>query len=942
MFLKRMEIKGFKSFAYPTTIEFNDGLIVVVGPNGSGKSNINDAFKWVLGEASKKTLRASSASDMIFSGSDIEQPADLAEVTLIFNNESKILDVNFNEVAITRRSFRDDKASEYYINKTLVRRKDVRDLFLGTGLGNTDLSIISQGSVTKIADSKPRELRSLLNEAAGISRYQIQKEEAVRKLDKTEQSLGIFSVKLKEMDRQIGPLKKKKDMAEKYFSIKKELEKIELPIIKEDLIKNVSLKDKLNNDIENSTNKKTFCEETLSKTEKKIKEHQQKIISLEEELYSLQTKQNELNTREAIIEDDEILLKNSIERAVKGLKDINLITQETTKKQEEFSSKVKRAKDEELDLISKRENLSQKINKIQYEIHRLSNVRGSEMHGGTLAIIKNKGIFNEVYGVVRDLITFDKKFENAINNSIGSKLNNIVVSNEETIKEALSFLKTNKAGKATFIPAEKVKPRIIPPDYEMAIKKLDGYLGTISSILKIDNKFKNVTKSIGGHILVFEEINTALSAAKLLGYRYEIVTLDGDQIFTGFTVRGGSSVKGGKLSEYKNILVNLESEHKKVKELLYAKQEEIQSIRDSLSFAQTELVRSQDRIAYLESNLQKLLGQHETVTGKTFDLETFKKTSSFISSDLSIEQINNRIKNIQLEKKTLQKEIILNQEQEQELRKDWKESIDIHTSSTLSLNKIILSISNDLEILNKDYKMTYENLVNKEVPKLEISFEKASQMRENFRIEISKLGFIDFDSVDSYEELFSTYESLKLNVNDLTESKEKLLSTIDVMNDQMKNQFKETFEKVNVKFQKVFETLFKGGEAKMIFTEPEDILETGVEIEAKMAGKTVKSITLYSGGEKSLISLSLIFAINEVRNLPILMLDEVEAALDESNVDRFARFAKELNKSTQIVITSHRPGTMEQADILYGVTMQKKGITSIVSVKLSDAIEMVD
>ena len=942
MFLKRMEIKGFKSFAYPTTIEFDEGLIVVVGPNGSGKSNINDAFKWVLGEASKKTLRASTASDMIFSGSDTEQPSDFAEVTLIFDNEKRILDVDYNEVAITRRTYRDEKLSEYFINKTLVRRKDVKDLFLGTGLGNTDLSIISQGSVTKIADSKPKDLRVLLNEAAGISRYQIQKDEAVRKLDKTTQSLDIFSVKLKEMERQIGPLKKKKEMAEKYFSIKDELKKIELPIIKKELVKNIEIKEELNNNIEKYSKRKIFCEETLSNIEKKVKEHQEKIIKLEDELYSLQTKQNELNTKDVTIEDDETLLISSIERSIKGLKDISSIEKEASEKQEELNLSIRKLKSEENELISKKENISQKINRIQYEIQKVSSLGFRGMDKGTSAIIENKKIFNEVYGVVGDLIKFDKKYETAIRNSIGGKLNNVVVSNEEVIKEALSFLKTNKAGKATFIPAEKVKPRIIPHDYEMAIKNLDGYLGTIASIIKIDQKFKNVAKSIGGHILVFEEINSALKAAKLLGYRYEIVTIDGDQIFAGFTVRGGSSVKGGQLEQLKDSLLNFENQFKNSKELLYSKQEEIQSIRDSLSFSQTELIRSQDRISYLESNLQKLLDRHKEVTGKDFDLKTFEETSGFISSDLSIEQINNRIRNIQVEKKAIQQEIIVKQEQEQDLRKDWKESINIHTDSTLGLNKIIVLISNDLEILNKDYKMTYNNLLTTEIPDLEINIEKASQMRENFRLEISKLGFIDFDSTNSYEELFETYETLKKNVNDLSESKQKLLSTIDVMNDQMKNQFEETFIKVNDKFQKVFSTLFRGGEAKIIFTEPDDILETGVEIEAKMEGKNVKSLSLYSGGEKSLISLSLIFAINEVRNLPILMLDEVEAALDESNVDRFARFAKKLNDKTQIVITSHRPGTMEQADILYGVTMQMKGITSIVSVKLADAIKMVD
>ncbi len=257
----------------------------------------------------------------------------------------------------------------------------------------------------------------------------------------------------------------------------------------------------------------------------------------------------------------------------------------------------------------------------------------------------------------------------------------------------------------------------------------------------------------------------------------------------------------------------------------------------------------------------------------------------------------------------------------------------MNTEATIGLNNVVTAIQKDIEILNKDYKMTFENLQMKPVQELEVSVEKAAELRIKFRQEISKLGFVDFDAIDSYEELFETYEELKENVTDLKESRDKLLSTIDTMDTQMVTQFKDIFGKVNERFQSVFSTLFRGGKATMHFTEPDNILETGVTIEAQLPGKTIKSLSLYSGGEKSLISLSLIFAINEVRKLPILMLDEVEAALDEANVDRFARFAKKLNDVTQIVITSHRPGTMEQADVLYGVTMQVKGITNIVSVK---------
>lgn len=940
MFLRRMEIKGFKSFAHPTVIEFTDGLTVIVGPNGSGKSNINDAFKWVLGEASKKTLRASTASDMIFAGSDSEKEADFAEVTLIFNNEDRVLEINYNEVAITRRTFRDDKQNEYYINKDLVRRRDVKDLFLGTGLGNTDLSIISQGSVTKITDSKPKELRELLNEAAGVSKYELQKNESVRKLEKVSQSLEIFQTKLRELEKQVGPLKKKKEIAEKYLAIKEELGKIELPIMKEELTQNIENRKTLNSNIAESADKKNLAEESLKNIEIKTRELQEKVISLDNELYSLQTKQNELNSKSIISESDEKGLEEAIKNSVKGIKDNKGITIENVTKEETLNNRLKETRTIEFDLISKRDRLYQGINNAEYEIQKISKSKLGALSRGSQSIMDNKDIFNEVYGTVGQLVTFNKKFEVAVQNSIGNKLNNIVVSDEETIKEAISFLKSNKSGRATFVPVKKVKPRIIPEEYYNAIKTLDGFIGTMSSILKAKPIYKNVLGSIGGHILVFEDIETGLEAAKVLGYKYEIVTIEGDQIFTGFTVRGGTIAKGGRTTELKRILKTLQEQYQQIKQQLNNNNENIQSIRDSLSFIQIELVRSQDRTAYLESDLKKLLDQFKKTTGSVFDMNLFQNSEEYISSDLSLEQINSRIKSIQIEKQRFSKEVMEKQEEEQELRMVWEKAISLNTDSTISLNSVVSLISKDLEILNKDYKMTYENLMSKKIHELAIPIEEAGKIREKLRGEISKLGFVDFDAVNNYEELFDSYEELKHNVGDLRESKDKLLSTIETMDKEMISQFSETFEKVNIEFQKTFQTLFRGGQAQMEYTEPDDILNTGVEILAKLPGKIVKSLSLYSGGEKSLVSLSLIFAINAVKELPILMLDEVEASLDESNVERFAKFAKKLNNTTQVVITSHRPGTMEQADILYGVTMQAKGITNILSVKLTEAIEM--
>lgn len=938
MFLKRMEVKGFKSFAFPTKIDFTDGLTVVVGPNGSGKSNINDAFKWVLGEASKKNLRASTSSDMIFAGSDTEKPAEFAEVKLIFNNENRILNIDFNEVEIVRKSFRQDKQNEYYINNELVRRRDIKNLFLGTGLGNTDLSIISQGSVTKVAESKPNELRELLNEAAGISRYQSQKNDAIRKLEKVEQSLDVFLVKLKELEKQIGPLKKKRDIAEKYLAIKEELAQIELPIMKNDLSRNAKLRDEHFSKKENSLAEKIILEENLFKIKKKLKSLQEKIISLDHDLYVLLSKQTELQQQSIITETGKEGLEEAIKESMKSLKEVKFIENDAKEKQDKLNKELKNVQRDKLELVTQKDKIYQNINKAEYELQKSSKSRTGALPRGTQSIIDNKGVFNEVYGTINDLIKFDKKYEAAIINSIGGKLNNIIVSDEKTVKEAINFLKTNNYGTATFVPAKKVEPREILKKYENIILKLEGYKGTLSSLIRTDSKFKNVVKSIAGRILVFSNIDLALDAAKLLGYAYEMVTLDGDQIFRGFTVKGGSNIKGNKVVELGKILDTLKKQHIVVKDKLYDIDEKIQQIRDSLSFSQTELARSEDRTTYIETNLKKLMDQYEKTIGKPYDLKSFEKSKEYISSSLSLETINSKIKSLQLEKQNIQRDVISKQDEETELSEKWKKAIETNTESTLALDKIVNEISRDLEILNKDYKMTLENLMKKDIPELTLPIDKAAIKREKFRNEISKLGYIDFDSITQYEEVFESYEELRLNVKELKDSKEKLLSTIELMDNQMIKQFSTIFERVNEKFQTVFSTLFRGGTAKISYTNPENILETGVVIDAKMPGKTIKSISLYSGGEKSLISLSLIFAINEVRNLPILMLDEVEAALDEANVDRFARFAKKLNETTQIIITSHRPGTMEQADILYGVTMQVKGITNIVSVRLSDAI----
>ena len=340
--------------------------------------------------------------------------------------------------------------------------------------------------------------------------------------------------------------------------------------------------------------------------------------------------------------------------------------------------------------------------------------------------------------------------------------------------------------------------------------------------------------------------------------------------------------------------------------------------------------------------IQNLMKNYELTSGKKLDISNFEKGSKSVSTELNIEQINNKIRIIQLEKQENTRTIFSLREHEEVVRKGWYKVVEAITENKIKFSKTLDKISFNLSILNKDYKMTYETLSSQSIPPLPISEEKAKVLREDYRKEISELGFVNLDAIEKYKVVSKDYWELKTNTNDLEDTKNKLLSSIKGMDLKMIDQFSTTFEMVNKKFNDVFKVLFRGGTAKIVYDDPENILDSGVSIIAQSPGKIVKNLELFSGGEKSLIALSLIFAINEVKNLPILMLDEVEAALDESNVERFAKFSKELNSKTQIIITSHRPGTMEMADIIYGVTMQQKGITKIVSIKLEEAINLAD
>ncbi|BDV03165.1 AAA family ATPase [Candidatus Hepatoplasma crinochetorum] len=943
MFLKKIELKGFKSFAFPTVIEFKKGLTVIVGPNGSGKSNINDALKWVLGESSKKTLRAKQTDDMIFSGSHTKEAASFAEVNLFFDNSNKLLEHEEDEIIITRKLYRNKNENQYFINREKVRRKDVKNLFLDTGLGNTDLSIISQGSVAKIAEARPQDLRLLLEEASGVSKYQIHKKEAVLKLEKVATNLEIFEVKLNGLKKQIAPLKKASEQAKNYLKIKEELTKIELPLIKNLLLDGYNKQEELKNLEEKSKQEKILIEKILNKLAKDLKEDQVTLLDLDQEITKLHTIQNDLQNnlnKKISFNGDKKEFSNKIKYSLYGINDLKDIIKQTENEEEDLNKKISSLKTKMFELRSETENYIAKLNQVNFQLDNLKNA-DKNYNQAVKSILDNKLIFNLVYGTVKDLIKVDSQYELALETAIGSKFKNIVVNNEKTIKETVAFLKKNKLGIATFIPAENVKEKFIIDELKSVIVKISGFNSILSDVIKADSKFKKVVSSLAGNIVIFNDLDSALLAAKFIQYRLSIVTLEGDIIYPGFTVKGGFSnknIKKFELERYQLAQEKLAKVINKNEIMIDNLENNILDFNAKRDIVQKGNIRNAERLHFLEKDLQQLLESYHTIFKEEFDLEKLEIKKD-LKNPLSLEKINNQIRNLNQKKHQLSLKIIDSQDNQQLQNKKWQDLLQKIQYSEINLDKIERLISENTDILNKDYQLTYQNLLEKDFKKLKEPIDEIIIKQQEYRKELRAIGYIDQEAIKRYQELTAEYQKLDHEIKELTEAKEKLTSTIDIMDQEMIKRIKNTYLKINDRFDAIFKTLFRGGHAKIEFIEPDNLLESGLEIRASAPGKSVKNLSLYSGGEKSLIAISLIFAINEIRNLPLLLLDEVEAALDEANVERFANFAKILNNQTQLIIVSHRPGTMEKADILYGVTMQEKGVTSIFNVSLDKVKE---
>lgn len=1184
MLLKSLELQGFKTFPDKTKLTFNTGITSVVGPNGSGKSNISDAIRWVLGEQSPKSLRCSRMEDVVFNGTTSRKQQGFAEVTLTIDNSDRMLRFDGDQVSVTRRYYRSGE-SEYLINKTQVRLKDINELFMDTGLGRDGYSMIGQGKIDSIVSSKSEDRREIFEEAAGISRYRYRKTEAERKLAHTEDNLVRLRDIVTELEARVGPLKNQAKKAQAFLEYSEEKRGLEIALWLDTLNKSAGV-------IKDHEDKIIISENQVADADKVIAEIGEKTDSLYFESGQLTAKLSELRAliseceaqiaekrSEVSVSENNILHNNeNINRikvdleqieifAVDILKDIedknNLIADLNAaifNKQKEYDEiadtlnninvdasrssdvlqeitatiaslsarqadarvtlmtsvssiaelesrinalsenkeryatetdslremcdkyvtdvEVQRKtvtqltnsiKGLELKLSSRADNLNslkEKADKLTLDSMEKSrrakvlrdleqNMDGFSHSVKTVISASKAGELKGIRGPVSRIVTVPSEYAVAIETALGFAMQNIVTATEEDAKRSIAFLKQKNAGRATFLPVTNIKGRKLE---EKGIDDCYGFIGIASDLCSAEKEYENILLSLLGRIVIFEDLNSATTAAKKYGYKFKAVTLDGQVVNAGGSLTGGSFAKNSGLLSRSSEIAKIEDEAK----ALMKKAEEAKNdynnalsensaveaallgYRADLSRASQELVRIETESRACENELQTALGNLSDINNEiencknridklTSDKQTAETIIESFTKEISEqeekaqeisgsrtslkekrEELSLKLQELRLDIVTTQKDIEnieseiesakavgLNQNDRkadllaqisaiEKSTEEIKESINrtqeeieaLDTQISQSKTQIEESGNRKDEIekeniklrqLEKD-KMSERELASSELARLqerktnlqnqhdsiisklweeyeltrleaeahaavieEISV--AQKRLSELKQKIKSLGSVNVAAIEEYKEVSERYEFMSSQVADVEKSKKEILSLIGELTKKMKDSFVESFALINKNFGSTFTELFGGGTAKLQLVDPEDILNTGIDITVHPPGKIVTHLELLSGGEKALVAIALYFAIMKVRPALFCVMDEIEAALDEVNVDRFAKYMRNLTDQTQFITITHRRGTMEESDVLYGVTMQEEGISKLLELKATEVAE---
>lgn len=1179
MYLKNIEVQGFKSFAQKINFEFHNGITGIVGPNGSGKSNVGDAVRWVLGEQSAKQLRGGNMQDVIFSGTENRKPLSFASVAITLDNKDHQLAIDYEEVTVTRRLYRSGE-SEYLINGSNCRLKDINELFYDTGIGKEGYSIIGQGQIDKILSGKPEERRELFDEAAGIVKFKRRKHTALKKLEEEKQNLVRVTDILSELTRQLGPLEKQSETARVYLSKKEELKVLDVNMFLVDMEymsgqlrqleekQSVSqgelseaqeqfektkqeyerlergieeLEEKINAARERSQEnvlRKQQLESQIALLQEQIRagkqsdEHYKSRIQVveedlkkrEEELEAYTDEQAELQVQLRLLRSRQKKAEIHLDQVVSAMEDCNksledgkseiieiLNSRATTKgkaqrfdammeqvniKKAELSQRALHLKSEEAELeearqkaresyesvtkvISdmnsqtskldgqvsvlqetiKKQNEQMDIGQTAYhrEASRLESLKNiTERYDGygnsIRRVMEQRSRVPGILGVVADLIQVNKEYEVAVETALGGSIQNIVTDNEQTAKELIQFLKRNRYGRATFLPLNNIKNR--SPFQQRAALQEPGVIGLASSLVKVKPEHTDLAEYLLGKTLVVDHIDNAIAIGKKYRHSLRMVTIEGESLNPGGSMTGGAFKNNSNLLGRRREIEELESSVKQLKKevdemqasidenrrkrnvlrdtisemheklqsqyilqntskmnlvQLEEKKKEILAGYEQIQRENAEIVKQIQEISESHQEIQKELEAskqdekelEEFIDTRQQELEEYKKEetkSSHLLEEIRMENAalvqkeafqKENIQRILQEMEHLgteQKEIAENLHQSQE-EMQRKENHILEIQATIQAareaaaedaaaleqyqkDKEQMSTSHKTFFAQRDELSQKMNLLDKECYRLGSQIEKLEESKEQqisymwdeyqitpnsalsmkkeemtersvmkkqisaLKEEIRKLGDVNVNAIEDYKELLKRHTFLSSQHEDLVKAEATLMDIIEELDAGMRKQFSEKFSEIQREFDKAFKELFGGGKGTLLLTEDEDILEAGIKIISQPPGKKLQNMMQLSGGEKALTAIALLFAIQNLKPSPFCLLDEIEAALDDSNVTRFADYLQKLTKNTQFIIITHRRGTMRAADRLYGITMQEKGVSTLVSVDL--------
>lgn len=979
MKLKSIRALGFKSFADKMEMEFKTPITAIVGPNGSGKSNIVDAIRWVLGEQSVKSLRGGGTmSDVIFAGSETRAPFKRAEVSLTFDNTSMFLNTSLTEVEVKRVLYYTGE-NEYFINNTKVRLKDITNLFLDSGLGMDSFNIISQGNIETIVNAKPVERRYILESAAGVLKYRTRKNESLRKLEKTRDNLEKVELVIEELKTQVTPLKEQSEVAKKYLEYKSDLENKEIALTTYDITNlnkryeeidkiKASLNEKKEQSELKNTKEITLVEQlktSMIHVEDDINKYSNDLILVNEELAKLNGEKMMLQERQSYevshekvnseylkLQEEKLnvlkrkeTLENSLTTLTSTLNNLENKKRDIEEKISIFNVKFNRHKNE-------MERLNRDIYSLQNKKDILENniLEDASVPYAVKNVLSHprlKGIHN----TIGKLINTKDIYLNAIDVTMGASSNFIVVDNESCAKEAIKYLKEQGLGRATFFPLNVIKGKEIPKSVIDSLKSETGFIDIASHLVEFAPTYKDIIENQLGNVIVASDIDAMNRIGKSTGYRYRIVTLDGEIMHTGGSLTGGSLKKQTSTLKLKSDLRKTEKDLELVKENMtilqkknidfFKEQEDNNAINENLT---REIISLSEKISQkkiLANDIKKeeenisirLDGAQSIITNDT-EKQMLSLLNSIKDKEIIKENLNNKLSELKSTRSDISSEINALDKEISEKNSEYHKILNEIHGYELETSKMDTKMDYLLNLLNETYHMTYEHA--KREYTLDIDSDIARESVMSLRKAMNRLGDVNIGSIKEYERVNERYTFLTSQKNDLDTSIADLLEIIKEMDEIMISRLTEAYEKISDEFERVFKKMFKGGSGKIKLTDPDNILETGIDIIAEPPGKKLNHIALLSGGEKTLTAISLLFAILNVYPVPFCVLDEVEAALDEANVDTFGKYLQEQEDKSEFILITHKKRTMEYAKTLYGITMQEQGVSKIVKVKLED------